>query len=116
MQTFKVELPERWEKLAKSSSLVVVTALICLSLAFGPLSLFMLGKEGANFTDPRVILSFAATVLLPLVYIRLAALVLYQLRSDGSHSEPGAPNRVGSLLLWVLTTGAAVAIYYWLRA
>jgi len=115
MQTLEVKLTERWVKFARSSTSVVVTALICLSLAFGPVFLFALGREGASFTDVRVILVFAAIVLFPLVYIRLAAQILSQLRIDGRSSEPRAPNQLGSVLFWVLTTGGAVAIYFWLR-
>lgn len=115
MQTLQVKLPERWVKFARSSSSVFVTALICLSLAFGPVFLFVLGREGASFTDPRVILSLAAIVLFPLVYIRLAALVLHQLRIDGNSSKRSEPNRFSLMLFWVVTAGGAVAIYFWLR-
>jgi hypothetical protein len=117
MESLKMQLPKRWVKFARSSSSVVITALTCLALAFAPFYLFVLGREGASFTDWRVISSFASIVLFPLVYIRLAALVIHQLRTgDDSHdSKRSAANRFISVVFWTAVAGGAVTIYFWLR-
>lgn len=88
MQTHEVKLHERWVKFARSARSLVVNALTCFALGFAPVFLFVLGKEGASFTDLRVILSWASIVLFPLVYIRLAAQILQQLRIDRDSERP----------------------------
>ena len=81
MNNVVVQIPDRWQRFANSRLLVVVTALNCLSLSFGPVFLFQLAKAGVPYTDSRVIFCFASIVLLPLVYLRLAAVCIKQLRT-----------------------------------
>jgi hypothetical protein len=81
MNNVVVQIPDRWQGFANSRLLVVVTALTCLSLSFAPVFLFQLAKAGVPYTDPSVIFCFASIVLLPLVYLRLAAVCIKQLRA-----------------------------------
>ena len=113
MQSVQVELPEHWVKLARSPLAVVITALTCLSLTFVPMFLFVLGKEGVSYLDPRVILCFALIFLAPMVYLRLATLCFTQVRSKNS-SAPG--NSLISVSLWWLVAIGAIGIYFWFRA
>jgi len=114
MNNVMVRIPERWEKFANSPFLIAVTALTCLSLAFAPLLLFQLGKTGVNYTDPRVVVCFAAIFLIPLAYIRLAALCLKQLRATPKDIAP-RDSWLSSALVWTALTIIAVALYLALR-
>ena len=61
MNNVVVQIPDRWQRFANSRLLVVVTALTCLSLSFGPVFLFQLAKAGVPHTDPRVIFGARAS-------------------------------------------------------
>lgn len=115
MENVVVKLPDRWVKFAKSSFVLAVTALTCLSLAFAPVFLFRLGKTGVSYSDPRVVLCFAAVFLVPLVYIRFAALCLTQVRTAVQGGVKGAGNKLTSALLWMALTIAALVIYLVIR-
>ena len=119
MVSMRIELSERWLRFIQSPAMMLTAGLTCLSLAFGPVLLFMLGKAGAGYRDPRVIICFAAIVLIPLIYIRLAVLFIKQLRtgSDDSTSSVSRPSSgsMSSILLWVATVVGAFAIYSLLR-
>jgi hypothetical protein len=116
MENVEVKLSNQWVKFARSPFVVAVTALTCLSLAFGPVFLFQLGKTGVSYGDPRVILCFAAIFLVPLVYIRFAALCLTQVRTSAREdSVRGETNKLGSVLLWMALIVAALAIYLVVR-
>lgn len=116
MANVEMKLSTQWVRFAKGPFVVAVTALTCLSLAFGPLFLFKLGKTGVSYGDPRVILCFAAIFLVPLVYIRFAALCLTQVRTSAREgSVPGERTTLGSVLLWMALMVAALAIYLVIR-
>jgi|ERR1051325_2412383 len=115
MENVVVKLSHPWVKFARSPFVVAVTALTCLSLAFVPVFLFQLGKTGVTYADPRVILCFAAIFLVPLVYIRFAALCLSQVRRSANGAASVTENRLGSALFWVALTVAALAIYLVVR-
>lgn len=114
MNNVLVRIPERWEKFANSPFLIAVTALTCLSLAFAPVLLFQLGKNGVNYTDPRVVACFAAVFLIPLAYIRLAALCLKQLRAAPTDIETQG-SWLTSALVWTALTIIALVLYLALR-
>jgi hypothetical protein len=114
MKNVVVQPSNQWVKFAKSPFVVAVTALTCLSLAFVPVFLFQLGKTGVSYGDPRVIVCFAAIFLVPLVYIRFAAVCLTQVRT--SHGGvTGARNKLGSAFLWMALTVGALVIYLVIR-
>lgn len=119
MVTMRIELSERWLKFVKSPAAVFMTALTCLSLTFAPVALFNLGKAGVDYRDTRVIACFAVIVLVPLVYVKLATLLINQLRAapDGlPATTPGASaTSTASVWPWVLLVLSAVIIYLLLR-
>lgn len=114
MNNVVVRIPERWERFANSPFLIAVTALTCLSLAFAPLLLFQLGKTGVHYSDPRVVICFAAIFLIPLAYIRLAALCLKQLRATPADITPKG-SWLSSALVWMALTIIALVLYLALR-
>ena len=113
---FEIELPRLWVRLAESPIKLVIAALTGLALTFAPLFLFILGKQGASYKDPRVIVCLAAIVLVPFVYIRLSTLLIAQIRrrSDGS----GGSRTLGlrnTALIYSLLALSSIAIYLLLR-
>jgi hypothetical protein len=114
MNNVVVRIPQRWERFANSPFLIAVTALTCLSLAFAPLLLFQLGKTGVNYTDPRVVGCFAAIFLIPLAYIRLAALCLKQLRATPT-DVTSKDSWLSSALVWTALVLIALVLYLVVR-
>lgn len=115
MERVVIELPARWIKFSRSPASVIVPALIGLSLAFAPLFLFMLGKEGAGYRDPRVVACFVVILLFPLTYIRLATLFINQVRAGMNSSGPGAGFARSKIVLWPTLMVGAIALYFLLR-
>lgn len=116
MERLVIELPDRWLKFSRSPASVVVAVLVCLALSFAPVYLFILGREGASYRDPRVVACFAAIFLVPLIYIRLATLCITQVRAGMDNSGRGAaPRRSTQVLLWSTLTIGAIAIYFLLH-
>jgi len=113
---FEIELSSLWVRFAASPGRLVLALLIAPALTFAPLFLFVLGKQGASYWDPRVIACFAAIALVPLVYIRLSSLLIAQLRSTsgGSGGRTGLGLRNAALVYFLLVL-SSVALYLWLR-
>lgn len=119
MVSMRIELSEGWLKFIRSQATVLVPIVTCLTLTFGPLALFNLGKAGVDYRDPRVIACFAMIVLVPLVYVRLATLFIKQLRSASEESVESVSARSAMLgastWVWAVLVIAALALYILLR-
>jgi hypothetical protein len=117
MERIVIELPKPWIHFAQSPVRIVATVITCLSLTFAPVFLFLRGKAGVGLGDPGVVLSFAAIFLIPLVYLRLATILLNQIKSGASSDSirPSASLRT-DVLLWFGAALAAVAIYLLFRS
>lgn len=111
MVNLQIELSEKWLRFVRSPMMLFVTALTGLSLTFAPAALYMLGKAGADYRDPRVIACFALIVLVPLVYVRLATVFIGQLLPASQRSS----GSVRSTLLWAFLIIGGVAIYLLLK-
>lgn len=119
MARISIDLTEGWIKLAKSPVRTVIAALSCLSLSFGPLFLFTYGKEGLRYTDPKVIACFGAVFLIPLVYIRLASVVLTQVRESEVGTAEQRSETMAShgsrIVFWSIVALGSVVLYFLLR-
>ena len=71
-ETFEIAYPALLVRLFRFPLIVyTVGSLTGVSVARSPYFLYVLGREGASFTDWRVMLCAAAAYFIPLVYIRL---------------------------------------------
>ncbi|HEY6233146.1 MAG TPA: hypothetical protein VIW64_17915 [Pyrinomonadaceae bacterium] len=112
MEIVTVKISHKWITFARSPLSLLLTAMTAVGLAFVPLILFTLGRQGASFSDPRVIACIVTIFLVPLVSLRLAAIVIDQIRGEGQSGKPGSASKpLGRITFWLLLIVSAAVVY-----
>jgi|SRR6266566_8869083 len=88
-ETFEVTYPRRLVRVIQFPPVYFgIAALTGVSISFCPYFLFLFGREGASFTDWRVIVCLAVAYGVPMVYMRLARPVFSQILKRRGGESP----------------------------
>jgi hypothetical protein len=83
LESIVVSIDSKWVRIVRSPAYFIVSALSGVAVTFFPMYMYRFGREGADYTDWRVIACWLTTMVICGIHFRLSAPVVQALRSAG---------------------------------